>query len=101
MQRSVYALTLCLLAVLPAALAEPLPGVTNIVFAARRVNDDGHWYANFGYYAADPLASSATIEARILAQASGIRTLFAEHPEAGVAWIDARNPGRVYFRARG
>jgi hypothetical protein len=59
------------------------------------------WQAAFGYYAADPLASSATIEARILAQASGIRTLFAEHPEAGVAWIDARNPGRVYFRARG
>jgi hypothetical protein len=59
------------------------------------------WQAAFGYYAADPLASLGTIDARIGAQASGIRTLFSEHPEAGVAWIDARNPGRVYFRARG
>jgi hypothetical protein len=30
-----------------------------------------------------------------------VRTLLAGHPEAGLAWIDARNPGRVYFRARG
>jgi hypothetical protein len=59
------------------------------------------WQAAFGYYAADPLASPSTVEARILAQASGLRTLFAERPEAGVAWIDVRNPGRVYFRARG
>lgn len=59
------------------------------------------WQAAFGYYAADPLAVASTTEARVLAQASSIRTLFAEHPEAGVAWIDARNPGRVYFRARG
>jgi len=30
-------------------------GVENIVFAARGVNPtDGHWYANFGYYAHDP-----------------------------------------------
>ena len=41
------------------------------------------------------------IQARLDAQASGVRTLFTDHPEAGVAWIDARNPGRVYFRARG
>jgi hypothetical protein len=59
------------------------------------------WQAAFGLYRADPLAAPATIEARVLAQASGMRTLFAEHPEASVAWIDARNPGRVYFRARG
>jgi hypothetical protein len=59
------------------------------------------WQAAFGYYAPDPLSGSSTIGARILAQASGIRTLFAEQPESGVAWIDARNPGRVYFRARG
>jgi len=39
--------------------------------------------------------------ARIASQASAVRTLFAAHPEAGVAWIDARNPGKVYFRARG
>ena len=59
------------------------------------------WQAAFGFYQADPLDLDSTVEARILAQAAGMRTLFAEQPEAGVAWIDARNPGRVYFRARG
>ncbi len=28
-------------------------GVEEIVFASRQLCDDGHWYANFGYYAAD------------------------------------------------
>jgi hypothetical protein len=33
----------------------PMRGVEHIVFAARGVNPtDGHWYANFGYYAHDP-----------------------------------------------
>src|SRR4051794_26378398 len=36
-------------------LEGPMSGVQDIVFAARKVNPtDGHWYANFGYYAADP-----------------------------------------------
>jgi hypothetical protein len=29
-------------------------GAEEIVFAARRMGDDGHWYANFGYYAREP-----------------------------------------------
>ena len=34
--------------------AGPMAGVSDIVFAARRVNEtDGHWYANIGYYAHD------------------------------------------------
>jgi hypothetical protein len=37
------------------SLADPMAGVDEIVFAARKVNPtDGHWYANFGYYAHDP-----------------------------------------------
>lgn len=33
----------------------PMAGVTDFVFAARKLNDgDGHWYANIGYYAHDP-----------------------------------------------
>ncbi|TWU65104.1 PD40 domain-containing protein [Crateriforma conspicua] len=33
---------------------DPLPGnVAEIVFAERSLNYDGHWYANFGYYADD------------------------------------------------
>ena len=40
---------------LPKFLAGPMRGVEEIVFAARKLNlRDGHWYANFGYYAADP-----------------------------------------------
>jgi Hydrazine synthase alpha subunit middle domain/WD40-like Beta Propeller Repeat len=32
-------------------LAGPMAGVNEIVFACRQLNYDGHWYANFGYYA--------------------------------------------------
>ena len=33
----------------------PMAGVTDLIFAARKMNDtDGHWYANIGYYAHDP-----------------------------------------------
>jgi hypothetical protein len=59
------------------------------------------WQAAFGFYGFDPADGPAALAAQVSAQASGVRTLFASHPEAGVAWIDARNPGRVYFRARG
>ncbi|MCX5683202.1 MAG: polysaccharide lyase family protein, partial [Planctomycetota bacterium] len=33
------------------ALAGPLAGVEDVVFAARQPGKDGHWYANFSYYA--------------------------------------------------
>ncbi|MGH2488400.1 MAG: hypothetical protein ACRDFR_02105, partial [Candidatus Limnocylindria bacterium] len=59
------------------------------------------WRAAFGFYGLDPTETTETMAARIASQASAVRTLFASHPETGVAWIDARNPGRVYFRARG
>lgn len=59
------------------------------------------WQAAFGFYGLDPSETPDVVAARVASQASGVRTLFAAHPEATVAWIDARNPGRVYFRARG
>jgi len=59
------------------------------------------WRAAFGFYGLHPSDTSETMAARIASQASAVRTLFASHPEAQVAWVDARNPGRVYFRARG
>lgn len=34
-------------------LAGPMRGAEEIVFAARQLGHDGHWYANFSYYAAD------------------------------------------------
>ena len=59
------------------------------------------WRAAFGFYGLDPTDTPDTMAARITSQAGAVRTLFASHPETGVAWVDARNPGRVYFRARG
>jgi hypothetical protein len=40
-------------------------------------------------------------EQQIERQVSAVRTLFAAHPESTVSWVDARNPGKVYFRAKG
>jgi hypothetical protein len=34
-------------------LADSLIGVDELIFAARAMGHDGHWYANFSYYAAD------------------------------------------------
>jgi cytochrome c553 len=35
--------------------AGPMKNADEFIFAARKMNDsDGHWYANFGYYANDP-----------------------------------------------
>lgn len=59
------------------------------------------WQAAFGFYGLDPADTPQVVAARIESQTAAVRTLFSIHPEAGVAWIDARNPGRVYFRARG
>ena len=59
------------------------------------------WQAAFGFYGLDPTDTPEVVAARIESQTSAVRTLFSLHPEAGVAWLDARNPGRVYFRARG
>lgn len=33
--------------------AGPMRDVSEIVFAVRKLGQDGHWYANFGYYAPD------------------------------------------------
>ena len=35
------------------ALAGPMKGVADIVFATRHSYSDGHWYANIGYYCND------------------------------------------------
>lgn len=59
------------------------------------------WRAAFGYYGMSAADTPETTAARIEAQVAAVRTLFASHPEAQIAWVDARNPGRVYFRARG
>ncbi len=59
------------------------------------------WSAAFGFYGLDPAEPAGDTAARIEAQAASVRTLFAEEPERSVSWVDARNPGRVYWRAKG
>lgn len=55
------------------------------------------WEAALGFYRLDPEESQATADARLESQVAAIRTLFSTRPEAGVRWVDARNPGKVYW----
>jgi hypothetical protein len=59
------------------------------------------WRAAFGFYGLDPMLDIDAPEQQIERQVSAVRTLFAAHPESTVSWVDARNPGKVYFRAKG
>jgi cell division septal protein FtsQ len=58
------------------------------------------WQVAFGLYGLDPTETESQ-DGRIEQQIAAVRTLFAAHPEASVSWVDARNPGKVYFRAKG
>jgi cell division septal protein FtsQ len=64
------------------------------------VSSKPDWQAAFGLYGLDPTQEQPP-EGRIEQQIAAVRTLFATHPEASVSWVDARNPGKVYFRAKG
>lgn len=55
------------------------------------------WRAALGFYQLDPAEDAVTADARLDAQIAAVRTLFAGHAEASVSWVDARNPGRVYW----
>jgi hypothetical protein len=57
------------------------------------------WEAAFGFRSAgtDARSDQPTIDAQLAA----VRTLFAAHPERVVRWVDARNPGKVYWRPDG
>jgi hypothetical protein len=57
------------------------------------------WSASIGLSGMDP--NSAAIAAGIDARVAAVRTLFAAHSERGVRWVDARNPGKVYWRPNG
>ena len=59
------------------------------------------WEIALGVYGLDPRESAAEAAARLERQVAAVRTLFAQEPEDGIGWVDARNPGKVYFRAKG
>lgn len=65
------------------------------------VATDPGWELALGVYGADALEEADAATARLERQITAVRTLFASRPEAEIGWVDARNPGKVYFRAKG
>jgi len=91
-----------LAAVVPAALGSAAAGV------AVRI-DDAHgfllvargapWQIAFGGYTLGRSGSpEASTTDEIEAQVAAVRTLFSLQPETAITWVDARNPGKVYWR---
>jgi hypothetical protein len=74
--------------------------------AVRVTDDDGFllvsshpaWMADFGFYPALEGGGLGTLNERVNAQVTALRTLFSARPEGQVSWVDARDPGRVYWR---
>ena len=55
------------------------------------------WRAAMGFYELDPREDRASADARMEEQLAAIRTLFSTRREGAVSWLDARNPGKVYW----
>ena len=88
----------------PAALGSSTSGVSVRIddeFGFRLVSDDAGWEVALGVYGTDPRESAAEAAARLERQVTAVRTLFATEAEADIGWVDVRNPGKVYFRAKG
>ncbi len=59
------------------------------------------WELALGVYGLDPQETDGEAAARLDRQVTAVRTLFASRNESDISWVDARNPGKVYFRAKG
>jgi hypothetical protein len=70
-------------------------------FGFRLFASEEGWEVALGVYGIDPRETSAQADDRLDRQIAAVRTLFAAHPEDEVGWVDVRNPGKVYFRAKG
>ena len=70
-------------------------------FGFRLIAAETGWEVALGVYGIDPRETAAQADERLQKQVTAVRTLFAEHSERRIGWVDARNPGRVYFRAKG
>ena len=70
-------------------------------FGFRLVAAEPGWELALGVYGMDPDQTAAEATARLERQVTAVRTLFATRAEAEIGWVDARNPGKVYFRAKG
>jgi cell division septal protein FtsQ len=96
--------TMRLLRIDPATLgsrAERLTVRIDDEYGFRLSSTDPGWEIAFGVYGTDPRVTSGEAAARLERQVTAVRTLFAEEPEDGIGWVDVRNPGKVYFRAKG
>ena len=58
------------------------------------------WQAAFGVSGLQT-GDAGAVTTRFDDQIAAVRTLFASRRETSVWWVDARNPGKVYFRAKG
>ncbi len=88
----------------PAALgsnAERLGVRLDDEFGLGLVAAEPGWEMAFGVYGTDPDETAGDAAARLERQVTAVRTLFATRVEADIGWVDARNPGKVYFRAKG
>lgn len=96
--------TMRILRIDPATLGSRAERVTVRIddeYGFRLASAEPGWEIAFGVYGTDPRVTSAEAAARLERQVTAVRTLFAEEPEEGIGWVDVRNPGKVYFRAKG
>ena len=96
--------TMRILRIDPATLgsrAEALTVRIDDEYGFRLASAEPGWEIAFGVYGTDPRVTPAEAAARLERQVTAVRTLFAEEPEDGIGWVDVRNPGKVYFRAKG
>lgn len=98
------ATALMVVAVDPAALGSSSADLSlrlDDVFGFRLVSGDRQWEIALGTYGSDGSRSATEAAAQLDRQVAAVRTLFAQRPEADIGWVDVRNPGKVYFRAKG
>jgi hypothetical protein len=70
-------------------------------YGFRLVSAEPAWELALGVYGLDPRETLAQADARLEQQITAVRTLFATQREGDIGWVDVRNPGKVYFRAKG
>ena len=100
----VLAATMRIVSIDPAVLGSAASGLAvrlDDEFGFRLVAADAGWEAAFGVYGTDPRESDSEAAVRLERQVTAVRTLFASRAEAEIGWVDVRNPGKVYFRAKG
>ena len=88
----------------PAALGSAATDVSIALddeYGFQLVSSQPGWSMALGIYGLDPRETTAEADARLERQITAVRTLFASEVEADIGWVDVRNPGKVYFRAKG